>query len=123
MLELKVPDALLREKGYVSINDQEGLFLHLNTETLRRKGMYQLGEHTKEVLISTNAAAEVVRCDAKTLRKYARLGYIAMNEGGKISLYDALLFDMQRAKADHLKTKVRRNAQASVIINRRNRRA
>lgn len=99
------PEVLARE-GFVHTSDSAQMFAKIDKAYLAERGWGDMSV-LRSVKISPRQAAEIAGCSASTLKEYIKMGYLAVDDAGQVSLFDAVQFDYPAAKKAYLSTKQR----------------
>ena len=99
------PEVLARE-GFVHSSDNEQMFAKIDKAYLAKRGWGDMSI-LRGVKVSPRKAAEIAGCSASTLNEYIKMGYLAVDDAGQVSLFDAVQFDYPAAKRAYLSTKQR----------------
>lgn len=101
------PEVLARE-GFVHTSDSAQMLEKIDKAFLAENGWVNLST-LRHVKVTIRKAAEVVGISASTLKEYAKMGYLPIDEDGYVSLLNAITFDYPAAKRVYLATKERVN--------------
>ena len=99
-----IPAETLRREGYIYKGDTDEMIEAIGAERLNSRGWFNV-ERLRGIMISVNRAAHIIGIHPSTLSCYVSAGALAVNSEGKVSMFDALLFDYQDAKRKHLASK------------------
>lgn len=99
-----IPAQVLEREGFVHSSDSEKMLERIDKSFLAERGWVNLSM-LRHVKVSVRKAAEIVECSASTLKEYIRMGYLAVDDAGQVSLLDAVSFDYPAAKKAYLTAK------------------
>ena len=99
-----IPAETLRREGYIYEGDTDEMIAAIGKEQLNSRGWFNV-ERLRGIMISVNRAAHIIGIHPSTLSGYVSTGALAVNNEGKVSMFDALLFDYKDAKRKYLATK------------------
>ena len=99
------PEVLARE-GFVHTSDNAQMLEKIDKDFLSANDWVHL-PRLRHIKISVRQAAEIAGPSASTLKEYIKMGYLAVDDAGQVSLFDAVNFDYPAAKKAYLATKQR----------------
>lgn len=99
-----ISPTVLADAGYIHESQSAVMLEHIDRQYMTEQGWVNLSR-VRNVPVSVSKAAEIIGVSPATLEGYVKLGYIAKDCYGKISLLSALGFNYDAVKKDYLSSK------------------